>query len=113
MTDAFYKEQWEASEQFIMFLCTNMIMIGRYSFMSNFFVELEIDLQYQEDSLNNLPVSNLFLANIWRLSALCELKKFEHRRMYQDCGMDEDDISNNADECFLNECEIDDITRRL
>jgi hypothetical protein len=86
-----------------------MIMIGRYSFMQSFFEELEIFLDDGGESLNALPVSSLFLANIWRLSALCELKKFEHRRMYQDSGCD-DEVSNNVEGCFLNEVEFETIT---
>ena len=89
-----------------------MIMIGRYNFMQTFFEELDIHLD-DSDSLNELPVTNLFLGNIWRLSALCEIKNFEHRRMNQEEDPFHDGEQNYHEEFYLNPVDFDQISARL
>ena len=58
------------SEHFVLFLCANMFLIERYDFIRNFFCTTE------------LPVSDTFSGNMYRLAALSKLYEAQRKSSF-------------------------------
>jgi hypothetical protein len=58
------------SEQFLLFLLASMLLVEKFDFMTILLSKAQINLDENPDSLNRLPVSDNFKANMWRFSAI-------------------------------------------
>jgi hypothetical protein len=53
----FLSAKKDASESFLLFLLANMLLVGRFDFLSMLFAKLEIDIDREPDALNSLETS--------------------------------------------------------
>jgi hypothetical protein len=56
-----------------------MLLVEKYDFLTILLSKSKIDLDKNPESLNGLPVSDNFKANIWRLAAIFLLKEAKRR----------------------------------
>jgi len=71
----FHGDKGKTSEQFFLYLLSNMILVERYDFLDLLLEKLGHNIDEEPDSINGLPCSYNFLGNFWRLSAICYLKE--------------------------------------
>lgn len=64
----------EIGENFLLFMLANMFLLKRYDFFQLFIAKLDIDIDQDPSKLNDLPVSDNFKGNFWRLRAMFMLK---------------------------------------
>lgn len=63
----------EDTQAFLLYLMSSMTMDKVYDLLYDMMLACGIDLEENSNTINNLPVSNVFLGNFWRIMALAQL----------------------------------------
>jgi len=73
-TDKPFEAITEIAEQFLLFTLANMFILKRYNFFQMFIEKLGIQIDLDPSKINDLPASDNFKGNFWRLRAMYMIK---------------------------------------